>query len=74
MQAGRFADLVLLNANPLVDIASSQHIVDVLADGQYLLQQDLQRLRKRLQLVATEKYDATGNEVKQADGGHATSN
>ena len=55
VQAGRLADLVLLSANPLADIANTQRIVGVLADGQYCSQQDLQQLRKRLQLVAAGK-------------------
>ena len=55
MQAGRLADLVLLSANPLLDIANTQRIVGVLADGQYLSQQDLARLRQRLQQVAAGK-------------------
>ena len=55
VQAGRLADLVLLSANPLTDIANTRRIVGVLADGQYLSQQDLQRLRQRLQQVAAGK-------------------
>ena len=55
VQAGRLADLVLLSANPLLDIANTQRIVGVLADGQYLSQQDLARLRQRLQQVAAGK-------------------
>ncbi|GAA4046554.1 amidohydrolase family protein [Hymenobacter glaciei] len=55
VQAGRLADLVLLSANPLTDIANTQRIVGVLADGQYLSQQDLLALRKQLQQVAIGK-------------------
>ena len=55
VQAGRLADLVLLGANPLTDIANTQRVVGVLADGQYLSQQDLAQLRKRLQQVAAGK-------------------
>ena len=55
VQAGRLADLVLLSANPLADIANTQRIVGVLADGQYLSQQDLARLRQHLQEVAAGK-------------------
>ena len=55
VQAGRLADLVLLSANPLTDIANTQRIVGVLADGQYLSQQDLLALRKRLRQVAAGK-------------------
>ncbi|MDQ2771847.1 MAG: amidohydrolase family protein [Bacteroidota bacterium] len=55
VQAGRLADLVLLSANPLADIANTQRIVGVLADGQYLSPQDLRLLRQRLQQVAAGK-------------------
>ena len=55
VQAGRLADLVLLGANPLTDIANTERIVGVLADGQYLSQQDLARLRQQLQQVADGK-------------------
>ncbi|MDQ2794852.1 MAG: amidohydrolase family protein [Bacteroidota bacterium] len=55
VQAGRLADLVLLSANPLTDIANTQRIVGVLADGQYYSQRDLLALRKQLQQVAAEK-------------------
>ena len=55
VQAGRLADLVLLSANPLTDIANTQRIVGVLADGQYLSQQDLARQRQQLQQVAAGK-------------------
>ena len=55
VQAGRLADLVLLSANPLVDIANTQRIVGVLADGFYHSQQDLELLRKRLRQVAAGK-------------------
>ena len=55
VQAGRLADLVLLSANPLDDIANTQRIVGVLADGQYLRPADLARLRQRLQQVAAGK-------------------
>jgi imidazolonepropionase-like amidohydrolase len=55
VQAGRLADLVLLSANPLTDIANTQRIVSVLADGQYYSPQDLLKLRQRLQQVAAGK-------------------
>lgn len=55
VRAGRLADLVLLSANPLTDIANTQRIVGVLADGQYLSQPDLLLLRQRLQQVAAGK-------------------
>ena len=51
---GRFADLVLLEANPLADIANTRQIVAVVTDGHYLSQQDLTQLQTKLkQLAAT---------------------
>ncbi|OGX85813.1 amidohydrolase family protein [Hymenobacter glacialis] len=55
VEAGRLADVVLLSANPLTDIANTQRIVGVLADGQYYSQQDLQQLKQRLRQVAAGK-------------------
>jgi imidazolonepropionase-like amidohydrolase len=55
VQAGRLADLVLLSANPLVDIANTQRIVGVIADGQYLSRQALTELRTKLKKVAARK-------------------
>ena len=55
VQAGRLADLVLLRANPLADIANTTRIVAVVADGQYLSRQDLDKLQNRLKQVAAGK-------------------
>ena len=55
VQAGRLADLVLLSANPLTDIANTQRIVGVLADGQYHSRQDLDKLQNHLKQVAAGK-------------------
>ena len=52
---GRLADLVLLSANPLVDIANTRRITAVVADGQYLSRQDLDQLQAHLKQVATGK-------------------
>jgi imidazolonepropionase-like amidohydrolase len=54
IQPGRIADLVLLEANPLDDIANTRKITAVITDGRYLSQQDLAQLRTKLkQLAAT---------------------
>jgi imidazolonepropionase-like amidohydrolase len=54
VEQGRIADLVLLTANPLDDIANTRKIAGVVADGHYLSQDDLEQLRGRLkQLAAT---------------------
>src|ERR1700677_3148105 len=51
---GRFADLVLLEANPLADIVNTRKIKAVVTDGHYLSQQDLTQLQTKLkQLAAT---------------------
>ena len=52
VQAGLLADLVLLSANPLANIANTRRIVGVVADGRYLSQLDLDSLRQRLQQPA----------------------
>jgi Amidohydrolase family len=40
LQTGRIADLVLLRANPLDNIANTREIAGVISDGRYLSQQD----------------------------------
>ena len=55
VQPGRIADLVLLEANPLEDIANARKITAVIQDGQYLSQQDLTQLRARLRQLAASK-------------------
>jgi imidazolonepropionase-like amidohydrolase len=50
--AGRVADLVLLRANPLDDIANTRAIAGVVADGKYWSSADLDALRERLKQVA----------------------
>ncbi|AMJ65720.1 amidohydrolase family protein [Hymenobacter sp. PAMC 26628] len=52
---GRLADLVLLSANPLADIANTRRIAAVVADGRYLSRQDLDQLLEQLKRVAAEK-------------------
>jgi imidazolonepropionase-like amidohydrolase len=55
VQPGRIADLVLLEANPLDNIANTRKITAVISDGRYLSQQDLTELRTRLKQLAATK-------------------
>jgi imidazolonepropionase-like amidohydrolase len=51
-EPGRVADLVLLRANPLENIANTRTIAGVVADGRYWSSADLDALRERLKQVA----------------------
>jgi imidazolonepropionase-like amidohydrolase len=55
VEIGRIADLVLLRANPLVNIANTRKIAGVVADGRYLSNADLEQLRNRLKQLAAGK-------------------
>jgi imidazolonepropionase-like amidohydrolase len=55
VQPGHIADLVLLAANPLDDIANTRKITAVITDGRYLSQQDLEQLRTKLKQLAATK-------------------
>jgi len=55
IQAGRIADLVLLRANPLENIANTRSIAGVVADGHYLSQPELSQRRERLKQLAATK-------------------
>ena len=55
VRPGRLADLVLLSANPLADIANTRRIAAVVADGRYLSRPDLDRLQAHLRQVAAQK-------------------
>jgi len=52
VEAGRIADLLILRANPLENIANTRAIAGVLADGRYWSQADIDRLRARLKREA----------------------
>ncbi len=52
IETGKLADLVLLKANPLADIANTLTIAGVFTDGRYLSQKDLDQLRTRLKRLA----------------------
>jgi imidazolonepropionase-like amidohydrolase len=55
VEVGRIADLVLLEANPLDNIANTRKIVGVVTDGHYLSSADLEQLRNRLKQLAAGK-------------------
>jgi imidazolonepropionase-like amidohydrolase len=55
VQTGKMADLVLLRANPLVNIANTRSIVAVVADGQYFSPQRLASLRQQLKAEAAKR-------------------
>jgi imidazolonepropionase-like amidohydrolase len=46
---GKMADLVLLDANPLADIASTQKIAAVIVNGRYFSRNDLQRVLQKVE-------------------------
>ncbi len=52
VETGRIADLVLLEANPLDNIANTRTIAGVVADGHYMSKDDLEQLRARLKRLA----------------------
>jgi imidazolonepropionase-like amidohydrolase len=52
VERGRVADLVVLRANPLENIANTRAIAAVVADGRYWSHADLDALRARLRTVA----------------------
>lgn len=51
---GKIADLVLLDANPLEDIRNTRKIAGVVIDGYYLSKQDLDKLLKQIEVVASQ--------------------
>jgi imidazolonepropionase-like amidohydrolase len=52
VEAGRIADLVILRANPLDDIANTRAIAGVVAEGRYRSQAEIEALRRQLERVA----------------------
>jgi len=52
VETGRFADLVLLDANPLEDIANTRHIAAVIVRGRLFRRNDLDRLLQGAQHLA----------------------
>lgn len=52
VERGKFADLVLLSANPLEDIANTQKIAAVIANGRYHRRADLDKMLGRVEIAA----------------------
>ena len=52
VETGRIADLLILRANPLENIANTRAIGGVVADGKYWSQAEIDALRSRLKQVA----------------------
>jgi imidazolonepropionase-like amidohydrolase len=46
---GKMADLVLLDANPLTDIANTQKIAAVIVNGRYFSRADLQKMLQKVE-------------------------
>jgi imidazolonepropionase-like amidohydrolase len=55
VQSGRVADLVILRANPLDDIANTRTIAGVVADGRYWPPIEIERLREHVKQVAADR-------------------
>jgi imidazolonepropionase-like amidohydrolase len=52
VEKGKFADLVLLNANPLENIANTQKIAAVVLNGRYFSRADLDKMLARAETAA----------------------
>lgn len=52
VEKGKFADLLLLSANPLDDIANTQKIAAVIANGQYFRRADLDKILGMVETAA----------------------
>ena len=52
IEPGKLADLVLLRANPLANIANTQKIAAVIANGHYFSAEDLQKLEDQVEAAA----------------------
>lgn len=52
IEAGKFADLVLLDANPLEDISNTQKVRAVIVNGRYVGREQLDAMLTGLQAAA----------------------
>jgi hypothetical protein len=55
VEKGKFADLVLLDANPLDDISNTQQIGAVIVNGTYLTKESLQKMLAKAEAAAKKK-------------------
>jgi imidazolonepropionase-like amidohydrolase len=52
VEKGKLADLVLLSANPLEDIANTQKIAAVILNGRYFYRAELDKMLGRVETAA----------------------
>jgi imidazolonepropionase-like amidohydrolase len=52
VEKGKLADLVLLSANPVEDIANTQKVVGVVSNGYYFSRADLDKILTRVEAAA----------------------
>ena len=55
IEQGKLADLVLLDANPLENIANTQRINSVVVNGRYLPKERLQEILNHIEATANER-------------------
>jgi hypothetical protein len=61
VEAGKLADLVILDANPLVDISNTQRISAVIANGRVFDRKDLDRLFENVESAVRESWTGKGH-------------